>query len=198
MQPVDNRIWQMEEKINIRVFHGVTSRPTVADDLEAASEQPEQESAPERLAKVVRHRPVVKPSIELLDTQLRERCLDLFDKFREDGKHERLDSFITEATRILEDKMKHLSKGPKDCFGPDLATHAFGGKSTLLRISDIPSEQEAAHLLYRGMFEFIRNPAHHHLMGELSPDRVLQLVGFIDYVLQLAEASEKPVKSDRR
>ena len=103
LQSVDNRISQMEEKINIGVFHGATPRPIVADDLEAASEQPEQESAPERLAKVVRPRPVVKPSVELLDTQLRERGLDLFDKFREDGKHERLDTVITEATRILED-----------------------------------------------------------------------------------------------
>lgn len=108
-----------------------------------------------------------------------------------DGRHERLDTVIAEATRILETRLRTLTGAPQECVGVDLARRAFAGESPLLRVSDVTSEQEAVHLLFRGAFGFIRNPVQHKLLGKLSPDRVLQILGFIDHLLFLAETAKR-------
>jgi hypothetical protein len=72
--------------------------------------------------------------------------------------------------------------------GVELAQFALSRKTPPIILSSIPAEQEAAHLLFRGVFGFIRNPFHHHLIGDLSPERTLQLVGTVDYLLSLLEA----------
>lgn len=115
--------------------------------------------------------------------------MDLFAQFHEDGQHDRLDTVVNEATRILEDRLRSLSGAPETCVGVDLARHAFGTPSPRLSVSDIASEQESAHLLYRGVFGFIRNSVHHRLVEVLQPERVLQIVGMIDYLLSVAEAA---------
>jgi len=192
LQAVDTRISEFEGKIEMGVFHKATPFPLLVEDtgseehIEGVPEVGEQ-----NLNKIRRPRPVVLDSIQLLDKELRERCLDLFHAFQEDGKKDRLDTVITEATRILESRLRLLSHAQKDCVGVDLATYAFKIPKPVLKISDIPSEQEAVYLLYRGVFGFIRNRAHHQLMGELLPERVLQILGLIDYLLQLAEGAEK-------
>lgn len=103
-------------------------------------------------------------------------------------QHDRLDTVITEATRILENRLRRLSKAPATAVGVDLARHALGGDEPRLTLSPIPAEQDAAHLLYRGVFGFIRNQVHHRLMGDMPPERTLQIVGMIDYLLSLLEA----------
>lgn len=134
---------------------------------------------------------MVTDSIQILDAELRERCLDLFEAFHKDGKHERFDTVISEATRIFETRLRSLSGAPDKCKGVDLAQAAFGGNPPVLKVSDVSAEQQAVHLLYRGAFGFIRNPFQHKLLGKLSPDRVLQILGFIDYLLYIAENAER-------
>jgi len=52
---------------------------------------------------ILRPRPILLESIQLLDPMLRKRCLDLFADFQETKQHDRFDTVIAEATRILED-----------------------------------------------------------------------------------------------
>ena len=137
-------------------------------------------------------------SIEILDPELRSRCLDLFQSFKQDGQHERLDTVVTEATRIFENKLRSISGAPADCVGVDLATYAFGEKTPKLIISEVTAEQEAVHLMFRGVFGFIRNHVHHQLVENLLPERVLQIVGMIDYLIFLIQNSTRvePTEKD--
>jgi len=140
---------------------------------------------------VSRSRPIILGSIEILDTELRSRCLDLFEAFRTEGTTDRLDTVLTEGTRVLENRIRAVAQLQADCFGLDLAKAAFGGATPALRVSEVAAEQDAAHLLYRGVFGFIRNQVHHKLVGELRPERVLQILGMIDYLLFVAEGARR-------
>ena len=77
------------------------------------------------------------------------------------------------------------------CVGVDLAKYAFSGPDPHLKVSDIGPEQEAAHLLYRGVFGFVRNSVHHRLIETLQPERALQIVGMVDYLISVAEAAQR-------
>jgi hypothetical protein len=194
LETVDNKISSLEEKMNIGIFQNASPTPFLVDQLIKSETVEEEEKPSEGLVSGDRPRPVVIDSIQIRDSELRERCLDLFDAFHRDGKHERFDTVIREATTIFETRLRSLSGAPKECVGVDLAKAAFGGSEPRLKISDINAEQEAVHLLYRGTFGFIRNQVQHKLLGKLNPDRVLQVLGFIDYLLYIAENAERTTR----
>lgn len=192
LEAVDQRLARFEERTQIGVFRTATPYPLLLSQLPQAALE-EAPAAPRNagLAGSVRPRPVVLDSIEIRDPELRSRCLDLFAQFREDGQHDRLDTVVNEATRILEDRLRSLSGAPATCVGVDLAKRAFGPPSPLLIVSEVGPEQDAAHLLYRGVFGFVRNSVHHRLVGTLQPERVLQVVGMVDYLISVAEAARR-------
>jgi uncharacterized protein (TIGR02391 family) len=98
---------------------------------------------------------------------------------------------ITEATRILENRMRDVSG--LEGAGIELASRAFG-RDPLLRVSHISAEQEGAHALFRGIFGFVRNRVHHRLQPDIAPERVMQVLGMIDYLLFLISTSERVQK----
>jgi hypothetical protein len=189
LKAVDQRISYFEEKTKIGVFQNATPQPLFVSELEPKEDSIEQPISVELETK--RPRPVLIDSIEILDPELRSRCLDLFQRFKQDGQHERLDTVVTEATRILENKLRSISGAPAECVGVELATYAFGGKTPKLSVSKVLAEQESIHLLFRGVFGFIRNHVHHQLVENLLPERVLQIVGMIDYLIFLAENASR-------
>lgn len=191
LETVDAELTRIEELLESGVFGKATAWPLLHDQLIPEDNQVDEEEIESSLAFRKKPRPVVISSIELLDPELRARCLDLFEAFREDGQQDRLDTVLTEATRILEHRLRTLSGASDDTVGVDLATFAFGGQSPRLVVSAIPAEQEAAHLIFRGVFGFVRNQVHHRLSGELIPDRVLQVLGLIDYLIALAQGAER-------
>ena len=199
LEALDTRISELEEKTRIGVFAEATPMPLLVDQSVPPEPSPSAEASP-ALAGVSRPRPVVISSIELLDSELRARCLDLFETFRSDGNTERLDTVISEASRVLENRIRSVAGLPAECVGLDLAGRAFGGSSPILRVSNVAPEQEAAHLLFRGVFGFIRNHVQHQLVGGLLPERVLQILGLIDYLLFLVEGAVRatPVPNTMR
>lgn len=68
----------------------------------------------------------------------------------------------------------------------DLAACAFAGGTPAIRVSDIQGAQDAIHLPYGGVFGFIRNQVHHKLLSDLAPERVVQILALIDYLLYVA------------
>lgn len=189
LEAVDQRISGLEEEIQRGVYKDASPVPLLAGELlPAQAAQGLVDPAPS-LATQTTPRPVVIESIEILDAELRKRCLDLFSAFQKDGQQERLDTVLNEATRILEDRLRKLSGAPATCIGPELAAYCFGSQNPRLNVSDVVAEQEAAHLLFRGVFGFIRNRVHHSLVANLQPERVLQVVGTIDYLLSVAQAA---------
>jgi len=186
---IDQQLAAMDEKLSAGIFEHASPYPLAVDQLPDrtavahASEHAAPDSPPPR--------PVVLDTIEIRDPELRKRCLDLLAQFKEDGEHERLDTVLAEATRILEDRLRALSGAPTSCIGAELATLAFAGNAPALTISEEPNEQKSAHLLYLGTFGFVRNVVHHRLVGSLHPDRVLQIVGMIDYLIWTAEGARR-------
>ena len=195
LEAIDTRISEFEEKTEIGVFAKATPVVLLVNEIPITETKDESRQL-EGLASVSRPRPVIIGSIEILDSELRSRCLDLYETFRVDGATDRLDTVISEGTRILENRIRSVAKLPAECIGQDLAREAFGGPSPKLRLSEVTSEQEAGHLLFRGVFGFLRNPVQHKLIGDLRPDRVLQILGMIDYLLHLTEGANRQLKTD--
>ena len=195
LRAVDQRLAQLVEKLSIGVFGPASHLDLLADQV--FKQEPPSDPSPTAempIASKSAPRPVVVDSVEILDADLSARCLDLFSQFQEGGQTERLDTVVTEATRILEHRIRSMCGAPAECVGVELATYAFGGPDPRLKVSDVKAEQDAAHLLARGTFGFIRNPVHHKLMPNLSADRVIQIVAMFDYLIFVADsASRKPV-----
>jgi uncharacterized protein (TIGR02391 family) len=197
LETVDQKISRFEEILGMGVFKNATPQPLLIDELfEDPSEETAVQDSDQKLVGTVKPSPVVIETIEIMDPMLRERCLDLFDQFQKDGQHDRLDTVVTEATRILEDRIRKYSGAEESLTGVDLARFAFGKEPPVLIVSSISAEQDAAHLLFRGVFGFIRNHVHHHLVSDLSPQRVLQMVGFVDYLLSVVEGSTRGTGSE--
>jgi uncharacterized protein (TIGR02391 family) len=196
LKAVDQKISYFEEKTKLGVFQNATPQALFVNAPEPKESSVEKSTSADLETK--RPRPILIDSIEILDPELRSRCLDLFQSFKQDGQHERLDTVVTEATRIFENKLRSISGAPADCVGVDLATYAFGGKTPKLIISEVTAEQEAVHLMFRGVFGFIRNHVHHQLVENLLPERVLQIVGMIDYLIFLIQNSTRvePTEKD--
>lgn len=187
LEAVDQQIGSFKERMQLGIFRLATPVDLMAIDGERARNEMNADGAqkPE-----LPRRPVVLNSIEVRDLTLRTRCLDLLAQFTNDGQSARLDTVVTEATRILEDRLRILSGAPP-AFAGDIAKYAFGGPTPRLVVSPILAEQEAAHLLMRGFFGFVRNAVHHRLVGTLQPERVLQIVGMADYLISVAEAAQR-------
>lgn len=188
---VDSCISKHEEILTSGVFKNATSKSLLCNAILEQESVETNVEITENLTEVTRPLPVIIESIEIFDSELRSRCLDLFALFQKDGKPERLDTVVTEATRIFESRIRSLISAEDNCTGVDLATAAFGSDKPKLVVSSNLSEQESAHLLYRGVFGFIRNPVHHKLVEGLIPERVMQILGLIDYLLHLAESAQR-------
>lgn len=191
LSALDRQITRREEELTSQgVFGNASVLPLLveqefASPAAAPSEAPNTE-ATGSVAHARRPSPVLVDSIEILDPELRRRCLDLFRQFEASAQADRHDTVVTEATRILEDRLRKLTGTTDGATGAELATRAFAGNAPALRVSDIEAEQQAAHLLYRGVFGFIRNNVHHKLRPDLASERVLQILGLIDYLIFLA------------
>lgn len=139
-----------------------------------------------------RPRPVLVGSIEILDHELRTRCLDLFNQFQESGQSDRNDTVVSEAVKILENRLRTVTSCEDGKNARQLVTLAFNIEKPILEVSKVRAEQEAAQLLFLGTFGFIRNQVQHKLLGDMSADRVLQILGWIDYLLAVISQSKGP------
>jgi len=159
------------------------------DPVEADSQHQAQSTS---LLHAMRPRPVLVGSIEILDHELRTRCLDLFNQFREAGQSDRNDTVVSEATRILENRLRIVTSCNEGRSAKQLIAQAFNPDNPILRVSSVRAEQEATQLLFLGTFGFIRNQVQHRLLGEMPADRVLQILGWIDYLLSVISNSINP------
>ena len=185
LQAVDERLARLEGMLAAGVF-GVASSIEI---MTATSPPAVPPTEPPR-GPASTSRPVVVSTIEILDADLQGRCLDLLEQFRTSGEVDRLDTVVTEATRILEDRLRRVSGAPPTTIGVDLAQYAFAGSPPRLVVSQVEAEQQAVHLLFRGVFGFVRNSVHHRLVGQLQAERVLQIVGMVDYLLSLIQGAQ--------
>jgi uncharacterized protein (TIGR02391 family) len=191
LQAIDTRLSHFEEKLQQGAFAEASPYPLLVDPPLPSAPTPSGPSATAPPPTTQPSPPRVASGHEILDPQLRERCLDLFYSFSESGQAHRYDTVLAEATRILEDRVRRLSGAPSNLEGVKLVANAFAGDSPPLVLSEEPSEQEAAHLLFRGLFGFIRNPFHHRLIDEVPQERAIQVLTLVDYLIFLAESARQ-------
>jgi len=192
LQAIDTRLSQFEEKLHIGAFKEASPYPLLIDPPTPPASEP---SPP--ASKTASPPPRIASGHEILDRQLRERCLDLFYSFERSGQAHRYDTVLSEATRVLEDRIRRLAGTAQDLEGLRLISHAFGGQNPALVLSGDSAEQEAAHLLFRGVFGLIRNPFHHRLIEEVPQERAMQVLTIVDYLLFLADSAAVAKNSDR-
>lgn len=189
---VDREISAVEDLFqNAGVFKGAST----LDLLASYPESPTETEAPSDRATPLpdlgqRPRPVVVGSIEILDHELRARCLDLFNQFQEAGQAERNDTVVAEASRILENRLRKVLGADDGKSAKQLVSDAFNAKSPRLVVSNVPAEQESAQLLFLGTFGFIRNSVQHKLLANMPAERVLQILGWTDYLLSVIDQSQ--------
>ena len=193
IEEIDSRITRYEEILGSGVFSKASLKPFLLRNTSfKEGVRKEEIEGPTTEFVAMNPPPVVTlESIEIFDPQIRARCMDLFHQFSENGEHDRLDMIVSEATKILEDRLRKRSEFPKDKPAQKLASHAFNPNSPVLKVSDVPSEQTAILNLFNGVFGFIRNGVHHNIVEDLSPQRVLQIVGMVDYLVSVCESAEK-------
>lgn len=199
LESIDKRITRFDEMLSSGVFARATPTPLLISDLtrEAAtamctgSDLKPLSTNDKSVVSVSDPLPPVLTSIEISDPELRRRCLALVLQFINSLEHDRLDTAVTEATRILEHRLRNAIGADAKDISLDLATKAFGGRQPLLVVGETPAEQEAVHLLFRGVFGYVRNPAHHRLLGQMRPQRALQVVVMVDYLLSILSGAER-------
>ena len=188
---LDRKIALLSEKMESGVFSEVS--PHVTADAQVAETIKVHDHVQAELVTVRQTAPVALESIEILDAELRKRCVDMLTAFSDQLQHDRLDTVVQEATRVLEVRLRTLSGAPATVVGPELATYALSvrtpGSPPRIVLSAVDAEQQGAQSMFRGVFGFIRNPFHHRLHGDLSPQRALQIVGMIDYLLSLLDGA---------
>ncbi len=100
------------------------------------------------------------------------------------------DTVIREMSVILEDRVRLLSGCEGALSGSELFAAAMTGAAPRIKFSTRKDLQEAAHLLFRGYSGFVRNDVMHRLSGGFTKERVLQLLGMVDYLLDLLAHAE--------
>lgn len=139
---------------------------------------------------------VISDSIYIVHSELRECCLQLMLKLNENGQQKQLDTIVREMSAVLENRIKLVSDlcGKTDKAGEALVGEVFKVDDPILEISENRSVQQSALLLYKGFFGFVRNEVMHNIVTSYTKERVLQLLGFVDYLLSLL-TNVKNIKS---
>jgi hypothetical protein len=185
IQAVDGKLAALDAMLSRGVFEHATPSALLVEFAPTATEIVQDRSV---RAELVSASPrVLVTGLQVLDPELKARCLDLFDKFSEAGADERFDTVLREAATLLEDRLRTRIGASRTTIGRALAAAAFSGPMPKLRASDVPSEQEGVGLLFLGFFAWFRNARGHSLAGALSKERVQQELGFVDLLLDLVE-----------
>lgn len=199
LSAVDREISAIEDLFqNAGVFKGASTLKLMATYLEPATEASHN---PDEITPFLdlsqRPRPVIIGSIEILDHELRARCLDLFNQFQESGQTDRNDTVVSEASRILENRLRKVLGADDGKSAKQLVSDAFNVKSPRLVVSNVAAEQESAQLLFLGTFGFIRNSVQHKLLANMPAERVLQILGWTDYLLSVIDQSQAQTGTSR-
>jgi len=134
-------------------------------------------------------RGVLKHAIEYLlnDQELLERCGDLLRAQRN------FDRAISQATLVLEARIRAKSQPPRRLVGENLVNYAFNENlsRTVLKVSDDPQDQRGFTQILRGMVPAFRNKTHHHVTDSFTREDALRVCGFIDVLLRVVDNSKK-------
>ncbi|RJX28717.1 MAG: hypothetical protein C4525_15855 [Desulfarculus sp.] len=128
--------------------------------------------------------------VPIIDPTLRTRCLSILNAIDNDKAADQYDILIREISVILEDRVRQLSGYTGKLSGVQLFGEIMGKVPPKIKFSNDKDLQESAHLLFRGYSGFVRNEVMHGLVPSYTRERVLQLIGTVDYLLFLLSQAE--------
>lgn len=128
--------------------------------------------------------------VPIVDPILRKRCLTILGALEDVGSPEQLDTVIREMSVILEDRVRDLTGFVGRASGAELFSATMARDPCLIRFSAEKDVQEAAHLFFRGYSGLVRNEVVHRLVESYTKERVLQLLGTVDYLLFLISKAQ--------
>ena len=190
LQSFDERIEQLLNLAEQGMLNGL--RP--ADIFFEVLPQDEQSSAREEpnLQSPMTGVRYIGSEIPIVDPLLRKRCLGLLRAIAEGGSEEQLDAVIREMSVVLEDRVREVSGYTGKVSGAELFSSLMAKEPLRVKFSDQKDVQESAHLLFRGYSGLVRNEVMHKLVSSYTQERVLQLLGTVDYLLFLLSRAEIP------
>lgn len=131
-------------------------------------------------------------AVLVVDEVLRKRCLPLLRAIDGEGARDQYDSVIREMSVVLEDRVREVAGYTGNASGADLLGITMARDPVLIRFSPEKNVQEAAHLFFRGFSGLVRNEVMHRLVESYTRERVVQLLGTVDYLLYLLSRAEMP------
>jgi uncharacterized protein (TIGR02391 family) len=119
----------------------------------------------------------------LADPVLRNRVRDLIAAPRN------YDRPISEATKVLESRIRKRAKPPRGLSGSALVGFAFNEDiaRTKLKLSEEPGEQRGYTQIIRGLVSAFRNSTHHDIVDTYSQEDALKVCAFIDLLLPVID-----------
>ncbi len=198
LQSFDGKIEQLLNLAEQGLLNGLRPADLFFEAIEVVPDRTKSEEGTEKALKseTTGHSYALS-DIPIVDSVLRERCLGLLSSFEEQDRADQFDTVIREMSVILEDRVRELSGCAEKLSGKELFSAAMTGDSPRIRFSERRDLQDAAHLLFRGYFGFVRNEAMHKLVPSYTRVRVAQLLGMVDYLLFLLTKAEVPPKQER-
>lgn len=128
--------------------------------------------------------------ITIIDQALRDRCLGILRNLKDETRQEQYDMILREMSVIMEDRIRELSRIDANMSLSKLITGAMKKDPIIIRFSPKNDYQDAIYLLFQGYAGFIRNDVMHRLVPSYTYERVIQLLGFVDYLLFLLSTAE--------
>lgn len=128
----------------------------------------------------MRHQP--RPNFDFLDPELAEVCRGLFE--------ERPLAAVSEGFKVLEDRLRELvdnhTASDGVLSGEKLLNKAFNLENGVLADKTLPkAEREGVFLMYKGVFQFIRNPLAHKSVILEDKQKVIEYLYLVDLLLRL-------------
>ena len=123
-----------------------------------------------------------KPDFDFLDPELSKRCRSLWPSHAETA--------VFEAFRIVEERLRALvgesSEGEDPLIGEKLITRALNPKNGILIDTSLTSsEREGLYLMFKGAYQFVRNPRAHRIVEENDSQLAVELLYHADLLLRL-------------
>lgn len=127
-----------------------------------------------------RHNP--KMIFDFLDNEISKRCRKLYPLNREES--------VFVAFKVVEERLRALmsksNDDEEDLTANRLITKALNPTSGILTDKELsPSEREGMYLMFKGAFQFVRNPRAHRIIDNQDEQHSIELMHLADLLLRI-------------
>lgn len=105
-------------------------------------------------------------------------------------KNGHLDEAVLAAMKAVEEELRAKINAEPGCCGVDVVDWAIPQQSPPLTFSQVASEQQAAHFLFRGAVGFIRNPQAHRFIEIDDRQEAVEQLAFASMLMRMLDRAK--------